>query len=73
MRRSSRIGLVALLLISLPLCMGASCSSRDIRDAVYGGALNYVKNSATGTLNEFVPIQSIFANLFAGPTGEQDQ
>ena len=72
MKRVSRLTLVIFAAVLMPLCMGASCS-RDVRDAVYGGALGYVSGTTTDSINSFAPFSTALANLFAGPTGEQDQ
>ena len=72
MRRISRLGLIVLAVALLPLCMGTSCNT-DVRDAAYGGALDYVGGTTTDSMNSFFPLSQALANLFAGPTGEQDQ
>ena len=72
MRRMSRFVLVGLTFVLLPLCMGASCS-RDAREAAYGAVLDYVSGTTGSAMQSAFPLSDAFANLFAGPTGEQDQ
>jgi hypothetical protein len=57
----------------LPFLMGAACNSRDIQKAVVTGGLSYISGSTNSALNSFIPLSDVFANLFAGPTGAQDQ
>ncbi|MHC4091715.1 MAG: hypothetical protein ACYSVY_15845 [Planctomycetota bacterium] len=72
MRRVSRFVLILLAVTMIPLCMGASCAE-DARDAVTGAALDYVGGVASTTFESAFPLSTAIANLFAGPTGEQDQ
>ena len=73
MRRTPRLRLAVVALVMMPFLMGTSCSSRDIGDAMIAGALSYVSGTTSSTLDSFMPLSTAFANLFAGPTGEQDQ
>ncbi len=68
----SRLAMIVVAVALIPLCMGTSCST-DIRDSMYGGALDYIAGTTTDSLNSFVPMSQALANLFAGPTGAQDQ
>ena len=64
--------LAVMVLVMVPFLMGASCS-RDIQDAAWSGVLSYVSGTVSGTTGSFLPLSTALANLFAGPTGEQDQ
>jgi hypothetical protein len=72
MRRLPHWRLVLVAVVMLPFLMGAACTSRDIEKAFVTGGLNYLSGSTRDGLNSFVPLSRIYANFFAGPTGEQD-
>jgi hypothetical protein len=72
MRGIPRLRLTVAALVMLPFLMGTSCS-RDIRDAAWGGVLSYISGTVSSTTDSLMPFSTAFANLFAGPTGEQDQ
>jgi len=72
MPKLRRVVLIVLVAALLPLCMGTSCNT-DIRDAAYAGVLDYVTGTASSGMNSLMPVSEALANLFAGPTGAQDQ
>jgi len=73
MRGFRRLKVVVLTLVVVPFLMGASCSSKDIRNAATTGLLSYVSGTTSSALDSLMPLSEAFANLFAGPTGAQDQ
>lgn len=65
MREVSRFWLIGLCVALLPLCMGSSCTTTDLRDAVFAGVLDYVRGTTTDSLSAVAPVSEAVSERFS--------